>query len=206
MSDFDRKVYYNQLSKSPNFGASGKGYEKWWSEVVEKVIKNSSKTPVENSKLVLISKSLIELYSTSKPHELIEGFEALASDIKSRNLRLGAITNGDSRRHLILDDLGVKHFFDFVLTSYEAGCQKPSRQIFQIVLKKYGLKPAEALHIGDGVTNDFLRARKAGWKSILVNHRLASVCAKNDIPVDATCMAQSLPGVQQILPRFIDQS
>uniref|UniRef100_A0AAG5DW25 Haloacid dehalogenase-like hydrolase domain-containing protein 3 n=1 Tax=Anopheles atroparvus TaxID=41427 RepID=A0AAG5DW25_ANOAO len=98
---------------------------------------------------------------------------------------VGVISNFDSRLSTILLNNGISstmrdncetRMVDFIITSYEAGVEKPDPKIFEIALKRANLQshtspvqPHEALHIGNLYNEDFLGARGAGWHALLVN-------------------------------------
>ena len=65
----------------------------------------------------------------------------------------------DPRLKNILQEAGLSHYFEFVLTSYEAKCFKPQADIFSLALEKYSkeyTKPVECCHIGDSYNEDYL--------------------------------------------------
>ena len=51
---------------------------------------------------------------------------------------------------------------DFLVTSEEAGRDKPDSPIFELALKKAGCTPAEALMVGDNFTHDIIGAHRVG--------------------------------------------
>ncbi|CAM9223921.1 unnamed protein product [Phaeothamnion confervicola] len=79
---------------------------------------------------------------------------------------LGVLSNADERLVTILDNLGILDYFDFVVTSREIGCEKPSRQMFDVALTRAGITvPREALHCGNDLMLDVLAAKDAGWQA-----------------------------------------
>lgn len=75
----------------------------------------------------------------------------------------------------------LNHYFDFVLGSYQAGCEKPDREIFQKAMKLSELKdikPFECLHIGDTPVTDYFGAKNAGWYGLLVHDKSAEALRK----------------------------
>lgn len=93
-------------------------------------------------------------------------------------LKLGVISNFDSRLDALLQNMKLNEYFDFVLSSYQAGYEKPDREIFLKAMKESGLKdlkPYECLHIGDTPVTDYLGAKKAGWFSILIHDKSPDV-------------------------------
>lgn len=75
--------------------------------------------------------------------------------------KLAVVSNTDDRMHLVLAELGLSKYFDFILTSYETGFEKPEPEIFHKALERASLKtPQAAYHIGDGLNTDILGAHK----------------------------------------------
>lgn len=79
--------------------------------------------------------------------------------------RIGAITNGNADvRHI-----GVDHFFDFVITSAEAGAAKPHPDIFARALEAAGVPAQACLHVGDDAECDVRGAQACGMRTVWVN-------------------------------------
>ena len=60
-------------------------------------------------------------------------------------------------------------------TSEQARVYKPRAEIFEKGLASFGLRPAEAVYIGDSLRNDYYGARGAGMRSVWINRTGASV-------------------------------
>jgi putative hydrolase of the HAD superfamily len=97
--------------------------------------------------------------------EVVETLDGL----KSRGISLDVISNFDSRLITILDGLGVRQWFDEVFISSRVGYAKPDRRIFEAALNSHRLSPDSALHVGDGLVNDFHGAIDAGLKGVLLD-------------------------------------
>ncbi|PZS23048.1 MAG: HAD family hydrolase [Pseudonocardiales bacterium] len=82
-------------------------------------------------------------------------------------LRLAAITNaaGDHQRAK-LGALGLESTFDAVLISGEVGVTKPHRAIFRRACRALGVRPAQAVHVGDRLDTDAEGARDAGLHGV----------------------------------------
>jgi putative hydrolase of the HAD superfamily len=96
-----------------------------------------------------------------------EVVEVLRS-LKENGFRLGVVSNWDYRLPVVLDDLGIGHFFDFVLTSAACGCEKPDTRIFQEALRRAQVAPEEAMHVGDSYERDVQGAQRAGIYAVLL--------------------------------------
>jgi putative hydrolase of the HAD superfamily len=68
-----------------------------------------------------------------------------------------------------LDKLGLTALLDVIITSQDAGVGKPDPQIFLEGLKRAGVRPEEALYVGDQYQVDVVGARNAGMQGILLD-------------------------------------
>lgn len=84
-----------------------------------------------------------------------------------KNYRLGIISNGLAiKQWEKLINLNLHHFFDVVITSEEAGYEKPDKKIFEIALKEIKAEPGEAVMIGDKEIEDIKGAKSIGMHAI----------------------------------------
>ena len=66
-----------------------------------------------------------------------------------------------------LEKLGLTDMIDVIVTSEEAGCEKPDPAIFRLCLEKLRLAPQTVLMIGDSYRKDVLGAQQAGMDALL---------------------------------------
>ena len=90
-------------------------------------------------------------------------------DLKDRGLKLGLISNVEHDINPIMEQLGLPQWLDIVVTSQETGFNKPHPEIFKAALKQAGVKPAEAIYVGDQYQVDVVGARGAGLKGVLID-------------------------------------
>jgi putative hydrolase of the HAD superfamily len=67
-----------------------------------------------------------------------------------------------------LEPAGITELVDGVVTSAEVGAPKPNPRVFERALAIAGVRPSEALHVGDKVDNDVEGAGAAGIRAVLV--------------------------------------
>jgi putative hydrolase of the HAD superfamily len=91
------------------------------------------------------------------------------SNLKERGLILGLISNVDRDIAPLYQELGLSDWLQVTVTSQEAGFNKPHPEIFQAALKQAGVKPAEAIYVGDQYQIDVLGANKAGMLGVLLD-------------------------------------
>lgn len=97
--------------------------------------------------------------------------ESVLSTLRKRGLRIGIVSNWDTRLKSIADGLGLTSLVDFLVISAEAGVRKPDPRIFRMALEKAGVRAEEAVHVGDLLEEDAEGARRAGIRPILIDRR-----------------------------------
>lgn len=190
------KAHYIKMNNEhPNFGLkTGLGWEKWWKMVVSGTFRDS-KFDVEEKKLDAISTHLIDVYKTSACWQHCYGAQGLLSYLRNKNIPLGCISNFDARLSTILENNKLKHFFKFVVPSYEVGFEKPDPRIFEEAMKLSGLKNLKAdqcLHIGNSVTFDYDGALNSGWNPLLIHDRSTEQLKETYPQLDTNLIFRSL--------------
>ena len=89
--------------------------------------------------------------------------------LKQQNFVMGLLTNLAKNMDTICRELGLEPYLDVVVTSEEAGADKPSPIIFQMALQRAGVDASEAIHVGDQYQMDVLGARGVGISPILID-------------------------------------
>ena len=123
-----------------------------------------------------VTKELL-LKTMTRVHQLFKGVSfALFDDVlstmktlKERKLILGLLTNATKEMISIYRKLGLEPYLDFVVTSEEAGSDKPNPPIFLLALERAGVDASEAVHVGDQHSLDVVGARGVGISPILID-------------------------------------
>ena len=95
--------------------------------------------------------------------------------LKEKNIRTGIGT--DMTAHMQfkkLSLLGMDRYFDFVVTSEEAGEEKPGKKMFGLCLEKAGVPAGECMFIGDNPRKDIQGALSAGMYAVYLNTKGAA--------------------------------
>jgi len=93
--------------------------------------------------------------------------EVLAA-LRARGIRLGVLSNAPSDLPNFLERLGIARHLDFTVVSALEGVKKPDRRIFDIAVRRAGVAPGEAMHVGDMYLEDILGGRAAGIRTLLI--------------------------------------
>jgi putative hydrolase of the HAD superfamily len=77
----------------------------------------------------------------------------------------------------VLEEAGLRGFFDDPVVSVDLGIRKPRREIFEATLERLGVEPAEAIHVGDNLGADVAGAAPLGIRTIWITRRVADLDA-----------------------------
>ena len=118
----------------------------------------------------------------------VEAFERLASHFRDpaswavyddvlptvntlagRELLLAVVSNWDSHLPALLEGLGLARRFRTVSVSAIEETGKPQSEIFLRTCARLSVAPAETLHVGDSLAEDYEGARRAGLQALLLD-------------------------------------
>jgi phosphoglycolate phosphatase len=98
---------------------------------------------------------------------VLEALEAFKAD---PDYRVGCVTNKAARFTIpILEDLGIKDFFEIIVCGDTLEKKKPDPLPLLHVAEKLGIKPENALMLGDSMS-DVKAARAAGFKIVCMSY------------------------------------
>ena len=86
-------------------------------------------------------------------------------------LIIGAVSNWIWQLPELLHSLELVSHFDFVAASARVGYEKPHRGIFEHALAEAGVRPEEAIHVGDHIDADVQGAIAVGIAPVLIDRR-----------------------------------
>ena len=90
--------------------------------------------------------------------------------LKKRGYRMFLLTNGFLEVQTVkIRESKLEPFFEKMITSEEAGYQKPNRKAFEYAVKTVNAKKDESIMIGDDIENDILGAKRFGMDTIFFN-------------------------------------
>ena len=115
---------------------------------------------------------IFEQFRGGKLWKVYDDVVPTLTELKQRGLRLGVISNFDSRLVDLLRVCELDPFFDSVHISTRVGAAKPDPAIFQAALDAHNIEPHQAWHIGDSLREDVEGAAAAGLQAVLLDrHR-----------------------------------
>jgi putative hydrolase of the HAD superfamily len=101
---------------------------------------------------------------------LFPGTVETLTTLRNRGIKLGLITNGDSKgQRLKINTFGLEPYFDCILIEGENGFGKPEPEVYELALRRLGVGPEEAWMVGDNLDWDIEAPQKLGIKAIWVD-------------------------------------
>ncbi len=139
--------------------------KQWWHDLVHQVFAPLGPFP----RFAAYFDALYDFFAQADAWQLYPETTETLTALRGRGFRLGIISNFDARLFGLLDGLGIKHFFDPIVISTQAGSAKPEVEIFQQALAVHDFAPHQALHIGDSSDMDIVGAKAAGLTPVYID-------------------------------------
>lgn len=167
-----------------HFGLAPDGYDKAMKQMLKQTAERLGPVAATHNRLVRMGNVLENLGLPAFPHTLRMAetyWEAFLKDIvpfpgvpevlaalKRKGLRVGIGSNMTAYvQYLKLEKLGVGQYMDFIVTSEDAGIEKPEPGFFEYCLTKTRCLPEECLFGGDNPRLDVEAARGCGMRAVL---------------------------------------
>ena len=160
------RAAFKKLSLPPAEGEiiAQRDHRGWWKQVVKETIGPTHETfPFDH-----YFEELWELFARPQLWRVYPEAVEVLQELSSHGYRLAVLSNWDERLHHTLEGLELTPHFEHRLVSSDLGFEKPQAQIYQHAVQKLGIKPEEALMVGDEPMNDYWAPRSQGWHSVLI--------------------------------------
>ncbi|MFH1424502.1 MAG: HAD family hydrolase [archaeon] len=199
LMDLDHTLYdyhaCNDAGMDAVFGFIEKEYSKKRDDV-EKIFYAARKkvkmdllgAGASHSRLLYFQKMLEEIEGTTNPKTILEvynlfwdtyfekmkvpdGIRKLLEHIKTKKVKIVLVTDLTARVQMQkLEKMDLGNLIDFVVTSEEAGREKPAPYIYYLALEKAKCDIDEAIFIGDDYDKDIAGAENLGIKNFNLSH------------------------------------
>ena len=105
------------------------------------------------------------MLETMKPFEQVF---PLMETLRKKDIKIAVLTDLTAHiQHRKIIRLGLSEYIDVLVTSEEAGQEKPDSRMFDLLLEKLALEPYEVIMVGDSYEKDVLGAKRVGMHGIL---------------------------------------
>lgn len=112
---------------------------------------------------------VFEFFRSDEAWVVFDDVEPALAALSERGLRLGVISNFDSRLFDLLRALKLDACFDSVHISARVGAAKPDPMIFRAALDHHSVESHQAMHVGDSWREDVEGAVAAGINAVLLD-------------------------------------
>lgn len=138
------------------------------------------------ARLATVRARLIERFARPDTYRLFPGALELCCTLRDRGLVVGLISNWSERLPEILRGLGLDRALDFALVSALERREKPEPEIFELALRRAGVRAERAVHLGDDLVRDVHGARALGILPVLIDrsraHHSPGCATVHDLP------------------------
>lgn len=122
---------------------------------------------------IILTMRLEKLYWQSflKKMKLFDGVLDFLEECRKNNIKVCLITDLTAKIQFEkIRHLKIGKYFDFVVSSEEAGRDKPHQNIFKLALGKLKMNPKNVVLIGDDREKDLAGGKMIGIKTILIKN------------------------------------
>lgn len=144
------------------FTSHPEGPAGWWKRFLERLCEHLDAPPPSR----FAAAELFARFARADAWEVYPEVPAMLAALRGKRLRLGIVSNWDTRLPDVLNRLRLGLFFDSVIYSSAVGAEKPDRRIFETALRSLGVSAGEALHVGDGRLEDVEGAQAVGMRAL----------------------------------------
>ena len=160
------------------------GFVKSEMEIIEKIVAN---IPFEISEAqkekVLIAR---EKRMKTALKSVSENIKDVLKVLKSKNIKIGLISNADIIDCKYWKQSRIASFFDDAIFSCNVGFLKPDKRIYELAMQHLNVLPSECLFVGDGGSKELYGAKAVGMKTVFTEALdIKSTEKRNSIMEDA---------------------
>jgi len=137
----------------------------WWKGVVHRVFSDVGMI----DRFEEFFDEVYDQFRDSRGWRLFPETRQVLEELTHHKLKIGAISNFDSRLYSVMKDLDILSFFHAITISSETGFAKPQPEIFQAAIQALGTAPGRILFAGDSLMDDFLAGQDAGLDAFLLD-------------------------------------
>ena len=116
-----------------------------------------------------IAEDVYQFYFSPRAWTTFDDVPKTLDTLKEQGYRMGLISNWDSHLPSVIEGLGLSSYFETIVSSAGVQLHKPMPEIFHLALDRLGIKPEEAMHVGDHLTADAEGAASVGIRAVLLD-------------------------------------
>lgn len=118
---------------------------------------------------VVLARAVYETFGEAERWRAYDDVAPCFRRLKAAGVKVGIISNWDTRLERIFDGLGLLPLVDAVVSSAVVGLRKPDPRIFEAACRRLHVRPEDSAHVGDHYYADVLGARAVGMRAVLID-------------------------------------
>ncbi len=133
-------------------------------EIIEKIAANIPFyiSDIQKEKLLIARENRMKMALQNVSENIINVLKVL----KSKNIKIGLISNADMIDCKYWKQSSLAPFFDDTIFSCNVGLLKPNEHIYELAMQHLGVLPNECLFVGDGGSKELYGAKAVGMKTV----------------------------------------
>ncbi|GAB4355682.1 MAG: hypothetical protein Kow0099_39500 [Candidatus Abyssubacteria bacterium] len=165
------KVLPEMMDPDAEFFCSDEEDREWWWAYDQEVFRRLG---IPEEKHAPIFDEIYQFFGNPAAWDLYPDTLETLDRLTTEGFKLAIVSNWNSSLTTIVTGLSIDHYFQFALSSAEAGWKKPSPRIFHLALERAAVEPSRVIHVGDTYQTDVLGAANAGIRGIMLDRRSQS--------------------------------
>jgi len=118
---------------------------------------------------VELSRAVYDAFGAASRWRAYEDVAPAFERLRAQGIKVGIISNWDTRLEGILRGLGLAPLIDTVVSSAVVGLHKPDPRIFELACRRLDVAPEACAHVGDHYYSDVVGARAVGITPVLID-------------------------------------
>ena len=145
-------------------------------------------------KVIAAAREIYDQWSVNHHFELYDDVAPVLTQLSKSGLIVGAISNSQRSLEAFCDHFSLRGLITVSVSSAEHGYMKPHRSIFDKALATAGVRPEEAVMVGDSIKHDIDGALAIGMRAVLLR-RSGEVPADLPAGLPVITALTDLPGL-----------
>lgn len=180
-----------EVARERGFDLDREGFEALYQAGRVETKRDTATTAASHRRMLYFKHGLREQFGTAAPHDVVaitdgywsgyleamepfDDLQATLDALADADVAVGITTNHSIEiQYRKLRGLGIGDRIDALVTSEEAGREKPGSVMFTLPLARLNCRPEEAVLVGDDPESDIAGANAVGLETVLYNGEVA---------------------------------
>ena len=161
-----REMYIRATREGRDFEATMAGAREFWTEYNDLVLVGLG---LEDESLARVSEAVYTVAWSAESWQAFPDAIPALQDLRDMGIMMAVVSNFVDTLPALCQRSGISDLIDVVVASVDAGAMKPDARIWTMALRRLGVQPEHAWHVGDNYWSDVMGARAAGLTPVLLD-------------------------------------